>query len=155
MENAALFRPTVSNTFHGQDIFAPVAAHLVRGLKFSLLGPKTDSVARLRFAEPGWRGNTLAGEVIYVDRFGNLITNIPAKQLPKQCQVRIGGRLIAGLSQNYAAVPQGRPFAVINSLQLLEVGCREDNLARRYRLGRGSALFVTKTRTTSLRNHRR
>lgn len=75
------WRPTVSQTFHGRDVFAPVAAHLAAGVPLSALGPGIDRVQALALPRPertahGWRG-----EVIYVDRFGNLITTLTAREL--------------------------------------------------------------------------
>jgi hypothetical protein len=75
------WRPTVSQTFHGRDIFSPVAAHLACGVPLDALGPRIDRVQALAMPRPartehGWRG-----EVIYVDRFGNLITNLSMSEL--------------------------------------------------------------------------
>jgi S-adenosyl-L-methionine hydrolase (adenosine-forming) len=82
--NPALFRPTVSGTFHGRDIFAPVAAHLSLGLPLSELGPPAGEIVPLDLPEPKrLPDGSIEGEVILVDRFGNLITNIPRAMLAR------------------------------------------------------------------------
>ncbi|MBI4664754.1 MAG: SAM-dependent chlorinase/fluorinase [Verrucomicrobia bacterium] len=81
LEHDRFFLPEVSRTFHGRDIFAPVAAHVSKGLSLEKLGRRLEDYQRLDFAEPRANDQLLTGEVIYVDRFGNAITNISAKHL--------------------------------------------------------------------------
>ena len=78
LENPAYFRPRVSATFHGRDIFAPVAAHLSLGVDLDDFGPRVTDPVSLAFPEPEFGPETIQGEIISVDRFGNLISNIPA-----------------------------------------------------------------------------
>src|SRR6266478_233225 len=77
LENVDYFLPDVSATFHGRDVFAPVAAHLSRGVPVRKLGPRLKDFVRLPWPEVARRPGAITGEVIFIDRFGNAITNIP------------------------------------------------------------------------------
>ena len=81
LERDAYFRRPVSDTFHGRDIFAPVAAHLVAGTPPETFGPAIAALQRLDLPEPRVEPGAVHGEVVHVDRFGNLITNIAATAL--------------------------------------------------------------------------
>ena len=76
LQNRRFFRPDISNTFHGRDIFAPVAAHLSKGVAVAALGPELNDCVRLSLHPPAFKRGRLFGEVVYVDRFGNAITNV-------------------------------------------------------------------------------
>ncbi|MCH8282848.1 MAG: SAM-dependent chlorinase/fluorinase, partial [Chloroflexi bacterium] len=93
----------VSPTFHGRDIFAPVAAHLSLGVAASGLGPAIDDLVWLPAPRPSRQGDRLAGQVVYADHFGNLVTNIAAHDLAdsNSVQVEIKGQRITGLSQTF------------------------------------------------------
>ena len=93
----------ISDTFHGRDIFAPVAAHLSLGVPPEALGEPLADLAWLPSPSPERQGNTIHGQVIYADRFGNLVTNIPAPELANSASVvvEIKGRRIAGLSHAF------------------------------------------------------
>ncbi len=99
------WRNPVSPTFHGRDIFAPVAARLSLGMSPSEFGEVITSLAFLPVSEPQWTGkNTLAGRVLHVDSFGNLISNIRNKHLLNKSKliIEVGGAKITGLSRTYA-----------------------------------------------------
>ncbi|MDI6854350.1 MAG: SAM-dependent chlorinase/fluorinase, partial [Deltaproteobacteria bacterium] len=81
LENPAYFLSEISATFHGRDIFAPVAAHLSRGLALEKLGPVVDDPVVLPVAEPVFGRDRAEGEIVYVDRFGNLVSNINWQRL--------------------------------------------------------------------------
>ena len=78
LENPAYFRPQVAATFHGRDLFAPVAAHLSLGVDLRQLGPTVTDPIRLPWPEPTFTAKIIRGEIIHVDRFGNLVSNIAA-----------------------------------------------------------------------------
>ena len=123
-----------SMTFHGRDIFAPVAAHLSLGVPPDKLGEPVEAFASLNVPAAEKQGrDRIAGEVIYVDGFGNLTTNIRREDLrpfdPESVSVRIGDSLIRGLSANYASAGTGNFLALINSWGLLEIA-RCDGSAR-------------------------
>ncbi|MCC7353083.1 MAG: SAM-dependent chlorinase/fluorinase [Anaerolineae bacterium] len=136
---------TVSHTFHGRDIFAPVAAHLANGVSLSALGTQITDAVVLNVPRPARQpGGSIAGEVIYVDRFGNLITNIPAAWLPPEGKwvFEIRQKRINGLSPNYAAVPTGSLLAIVSSEETLEIAQREGSAARSLGTGAGEPVIA-------------
>jgi S-adenosyl-L-methionine hydrolase (adenosine-forming) len=123
-------REKVSGTFHGRDIFAPVAGHLSQGTSLSVLGPALDALDRsVVFPEPTQRDQGLSGEVLHVDTYGNLVTNLPASALPAKFEVRVGARRVRG-SAHYAAAKKGTLLALIGSNGLLEIAVREGDARR-------------------------
>jgi hypothetical protein len=149
LENPRFFRTPVSQTFHGRDIFAPVAAHLAAGVPPSELGPRRPGLQPLALAEPVRRGDTITGAVIYIDRFGNLVTNIPAAALAdyaiRGLSVSIAGVQVdvAELSPSYAAVAEHAALAIIGSWGLLELAVRDGNAAAAWGVGAGASVAVT------------
>lgn len=135
VENRAYFRTEVSSTFHGRDIFAPVAAALSCGAKLADLGPEVDSITRFNVPTPDRQAGAIRGEVLYLDPFGNLVTNIPATMLegipPETLGVQISGALIRGLSKSYNDVPAGWLLAYVGSAGLLEVAVNRQSAASR------------------------
>ncbi len=125
VSNSKYFLAEVSRTFHGRDIFAPAAAHLAKGIPIAELGPPVRDwkVGRLpRLVE---REREIFGEIIYVDRFGNLISNIPGDVLQRghhtQIVVKLAGAVIVGLVESYFAGKEGKPIALIGSAGYLEI----------------------------------
>jgi S-adenosyl-L-methionine hydrolase (adenosine-forming) len=139
------FRHPVSDTFHGRDVFAPVAAHLAAGTPPDAFGPELPGLQPLDLAAPRIEANAVRGEVVYVDRFGNLITNIPAAALasfhPPGVSVRIARMTLSPLASTYAAVAPGAVVALIGSWRMLEVAVRDGNAAEQ--LSAGIATPVT------------
>jgi hypothetical protein len=116
-----------SRTFHGRDVFAPVAAHVLNGLPLTRLGPRPDTYTLLDLPEPREANGTLVGQVIYVDRFGNLVSNL-SEELISRFRIRAdhlcvtcGGRDIGPMSGAYAHVAEGSPLVLLNSMGLVEV----------------------------------
>ena len=110
ISNPMIRRPVVSRTFHGRDILAPAAAFLLCGGNPAELGPRHEHVLELTTLQPRIQGQEIIGEVIFRDRFGNLITNVRHEELSgrpsSDWQVQISGTQIAGLVQNWL-VSQG------------------------------------------------
>ncbi|HUU59160.1 MAG TPA: SAM-dependent chlorinase/fluorinase [Phycisphaerae bacterium] len=121
----------VSATFHGRDLFAPVAAHLLRGLDFHQLGPQPQSYKLIEIPQSQMHGEALLGQVIYIDRFGNLVTNIPADmvhaQWPSLDRLRVSctGRDIGAVQGTYGFAKEGELVALFNSMGLLEVAVNQ------------------------------
>jgi S-adenosylmethionine hydrolase len=133
-----------SATFHGRDIFGPVAGHLVAGVPLERLGPPVNELSR-PFAIPGCRqdGTRLVGEVLHVDAYGNLVTSIPSGMLPARFCVRIGRHVIPDAPQpHYQAVAPGSLLALVSSAGLLEVSAREANAAAMTGAGLGQQVAV-------------
>jgi len=146
IENERFFRQPVSHTFHGRDIFAPVAAHLSRGVMPAEFGPSLESTVELVLPAVRRSDSTLSGEVVYVDHFGNLVTNIAADALAsfpaKTLSVTIKDTRVAGPVTAYAAVPQGTALAVVGSWGVLEVAVRNGNAAQMFAAGPGTPVTV-------------
>jgi S-adenosylmethionine hydrolase len=151
--------PKVSASFHGRDNFAPAAAWLWRGVPMGQFGPPLQTMVQL---EPGGRvvenQNELYGEIIYIDGFGNLITNISRTTLERfarrfqQCRlsIRIKGRASAvtpmrrglKLYKAYAEAPPSAPLAIFGSFDLLEIAVRNGNAARHFNATLGAPILI-------------
>ena len=127
----AYWRSPVSHTFHGRDIFAPVAAHLSLGVDPSLTGHLVPSLTPLPHTTPIWQGNTLQGHIVHIDHYGNLVTDIEAHLLhpSPDLRVQLKGLSISGLSNSYAEGPD--LLAIIGSFDTLEVAARNASAEQR------------------------
>lgn len=136
----------VSSTFHGRDIIAPAAAHLSKGLPVRRLGPPAGECVRLDFPAPDERKGGLLAEVIHVDHFGNLTTNVseasPVLREPSGVSVTIRGKTISGISGSYQAVPAGRLLALCGSSGFLEIAVNGGSAAGKLGARRGTPLTV-------------
>ena len=146
LTNPALRRSTVSCTFHGRDILAPAAAHLLRGGDPEELGPiRADLILIPHFQSRSECGGFL-GEVIFRDAFGNLITNIRSDRLepapPASWTVEIHERRIRGLQQTYADRPPGSLVALVGSSGWVEVAVVNGDAARLLNAGRGTTVRI-------------
>ncbi|MDE0686208.1 MAG: SAM-dependent chlorinase/fluorinase [Candidatus Poribacteria bacterium] len=124
IQNQAYYLPEVSNTFHGRDIFAPVAAHLSLGVPPLDIGPPVEDLVQLRVPIPQVSGSTIIGQIVKIDRFGNAITNISESVLAgigATYEIRVGGTRLIRLNRAYAESDIGKPLAIIGSLGLLEI----------------------------------
>ncbi|MEW6657625.1 MAG: SAM-dependent chlorinase/fluorinase [Thermodesulfobacteriota bacterium] len=144
---AGYFRPQVVATFHGRDIFAAVAAHLSLGVDLLSFGPPITDPLPLPFPAPVRESGMIHGQIIYVDHFGNLVSNIPASELRPWLQdrklvVRIGSRTISGLSSTYEDTAPGEFLALIGSHGYLEIAGNQEHAARRLGLGVGASLAL-------------
>jgi S-adenosylmethionine hydrolase len=124
-------------TFEGRDRMAPAAAWLSLGVDPRELGPRLRAVKKIRVPRPARTASGIRGAVLYADHFGNLITNIPARMLERLRQgrpasrpvLRIAGRDIRDFRKSYASAKAGAPFALIDSLGLVEIAVREASAA--------------------------
>ena len=145
VENRRYMLPRVSATFHARDIMAPVAAHLATGLPIDRLGPPTDHLEVLQIPTPKRLSDyTIVGEVLYVDRFGNLVTNIDRGQLLPTFQNRTGvevyldGNRIGPIQNSYHEAESGQPLALIGSNDHLEIAINCGHAATALSAGRGA-----------------
>jgi S-adenosylmethionine hydrolase len=139
ISNPRYFLPEVSSTFHGRDIFAPVAAHLSLGVAVEDLGKRVKKPVELRIREPELREGEISGEVIYEDHFGNLITNIPGTLLRRDAVVIVDGITIEKISTSYAEVPRGSLLAIVGSTGFLEISVNQGKASQ---VLRGKSLRV-------------
>ena len=131
-----------SATFHGRDIFAPTAAYLARGGRLEALGPEVHDPRLLPVPQPRRTDHGAEGEVVAVDRFGNLITNVPAGWLPDPAAVVVAGTDVGPVRHTYGDVASGELLALVGSVELLEVSVRDGSAADRLGVGRGAAVVV-------------
>jgi S-adenosyl-L-methionine hydrolase (adenosine-forming) len=135
LENPQYFLSDVSATFHGRDIFAPVAAHLSLGTPLTALGPPLLDPVVLDFPSSEFRDEEVYGSIIYSDHFGNLISNIHFSALQfwlqgRPASLRLNGHPIPYLGRTYSDVPPGALLAAAGSHGYLEIACRQGSAAQ-------------------------
>jgi S-adenosylmethionine hydrolase len=140
LEQRQFWRSDVSATFHGRDILAPVAGHLSLGVAPADFGPAASEWASLSLPQSQSSANGFLGEVVIVDRFGNLLTNITANEIPAQAIVRIDGRIAAKPVITYGDAEPGTLVALIGSAGRLEIAVVNGSAADRLCLGLGAAV---------------
>jgi len=139
------WRSRISATFHGRDIFAPVAANLSLGLDPRELGPIVADWVRLDRPAARHTANGVTGEVLFVDRFGNLITNIPGEALtlddrPKR--VRVASVEVPSFVNTYSEAEPGALIALVSSAEWLEVAVNQGDAARQLGVGIGAPVTI-------------
>lgn len=155
--NGQFFLEPVSNTFHGRDIFAPVAAHLSMGIDMCRFGRplSPEKIWKLDVSAPSCSsGDRLEGEIVAVDHFGNLVTNIDMDTFRKlgpgeggaDLVISVAGKQIRGVSRSYDAVPEGAPLAVFGSRNLLEISINQGDARYYFNVGVGQGLTLTRKR---------
>lgn len=145
MNKPQYWLPEVSSTFHGRDIFSPAAAHLANGVALTDLGePFTDPV-RLSLAQPvripgGWRG-----QVILIDIFGNIATNLRADLVKDHaaCQIQLAGHVVQGLVTTYGERKPGDLVALVDSENFIEVAVVNGNGAQKLGIVVGEPVEIT------------
>jgi len=134
LENEAYFLQPVSRTFHGRDVFAPVAAHLSLGVPIKKLGPALRDFVRLDWPEPRKQRGGIEGEVIYIDRFGNAITNLESGLLMgserASCVVYAKRRRVCPLKTYYQAAAPNTPVALVGSSGFVEIAVNGGSAAK-------------------------
>jgi S-adenosylmethionine hydrolase len=149
LSESKYFLKPLSNTFHGRDILAPLAGHLSRGVDLAEFGPAQKQLASLGASEPRRRPDgAVQGEVVAIDRFGNLITNIPSGMLPEGPDVRItvGRKVLRKLSRSYADARDGELLALVGSTGHLEISVNQGDASKTARIRRGDRVLVTCSR---------
>ena len=148
--NSALFLPEVSATFHGRDVFAPLAAHLAAGTKFRDVGPVTERWTDLDFGHSADTPEGLAGQVIAVDRFGNVVTNVRAAEFMRRFRqgetldLAIGDRTYAvRCVRTYAEGDTNEPVALVGSGGFPEVAVNRGEAQRTLGVGGAEAFSLT------------
>jgi hypothetical protein len=135
ISNEGYFRKPVSRTFHGRDIFSPVAAHLAAGVPPSRMGKLIQDYLRPSFEKPQRTGKrTWTGRILKIDRFGNIVTNFHASEFPdldrKNFSLAIGPRQVGVMAHNYAECGPGELFAITGSSGYLEVSVSQGSAAK-------------------------
>jgi S-adenosylmethionine hydrolase len=150
LTNRALMRSMISSTFHGRDIFAPVAAHMVCGTAPKDCGPEISDYVKIDLPEPKIGTGRIVAEVIHVDGFGNIVTNLRSKHMKelnvvfgKRISVMIRRRRIsARYVRTYSDLRGGELGVLVGSHGFIEVACREENAAKKLRARSGVVVHV-------------
>ena len=142
------FLPGVSHTFHGRDIFAPVAGYLSLGVNPKVFGEKTHDRVELDLGQPEFKRDQLMGEIIHIDAFGNLVTNINRKELSRFIKkrsflIKAGKRTIKGLKRGYWEGKKNEPIALFGSVGFLEISVREGSAQKVLKVKRGDPIMVS------------
>jgi hypothetical protein len=142
-------RPTVSRTFEGRDRFAPAAAWLAKGIALTALGRPAGALQRLEVPRPSSSAGVIAGEVLRVDRFGNLVSNIDRRLVEKVAAggpltVAVSGHPVGRIVSAYADAGPGELCALFGSTDHLEIATNGGSAAAALGLGRGAQVHVTR-----------
>lgn len=147
--NGKFFLPPISNTFHGRDVFAPVAAHLSKGVNHKELGERIDKVNKIDLPKPILSTDgKLTAEIIYVDSFGNLITNVNKEVIDRmkveteRVSITMGRRRINGICSSYTDVGDNEALAIFGSSGYLEISVNLGNAGDVLKLKKGDKLIL-------------
>ena len=137
--------PIVSHTFHGRDQMAPVAARLSLGYPAETLGERTKEWCRLQTDSPVTFGSEVHGKVIFIDGFGNLITNIASSDILRigtPIEVEFAGKRVLQIMRTYADVVPGTPLALLSSFNLLEIAICQGSAELFFSAGVGGCVVL-------------
>ena len=140
MENSKFTLPKISNTFHGRDVFAPAAAYLANGISPSEFGPEIPEIVMPKFVKITKTKTNLTGEIINIDGFGNIITNLREKDLglmgtKKMVNLKLKNtRLKLRLCKAYSEVKAQQPLVIIGSHNFLEISINRGNAAENFKI---------------------
>ena len=141
IDNRSLCLDPVSRTFHGRDVFAPVAAHLARGLPIESVGPRIVDVVKRAFPRLRREGDTLVATILHIDKFGNVITNLRREHLGTgDFTISVGGRTITRLRSTFSEAEPGEFFAVEGSTGYIEIALNQGSAAERLAVERGAEI---------------
>lgn len=147
LSNEKYWRSNPSNTFHGRDIFAPVAAHLSQGVELAELGESLDDLVTYRWSVPIADKDGLEGMVIHIDKFGNLITNLPDTLIEdvikdKSVKIYVGNTILDEIITTFGSVTEGEPAAYIGSSGMLEIGINKGNAEKMLGVQKGAQISL-------------
>lgn len=148
LENGGFFRESVSATFHGRDIFGPVAGHLSLGVGVPEFGPEMSGLVTLDLFKTAAKAKSIASHIIHIDHYGNAVTGITRGDFERlgrgseTVRLKIGTLAIRGLSRTYADGPRGRPMMLFGSSGFLEVALNQGAIARQRRLRVGQKVVL-------------
>ena len=148
LTESSFFPEHVSHTFHGRDIFAPVAACLDKGIHAEEMGIPVQDYLKLPSQNPVITSNGIQGQILFFDGFGNGITNIP-ESLLYNCrihQISIGKTCLKGIHETYSDVEDSSPLVLINSYQHLEIAVRNGSAREQLNLQKGQTLEIQITK---------
>ena len=138
----------ISNTFHGRDVFAPCAAWIANGIAPGKMGPRILKPVLQDFPQPKRKESSLQGEIIHIDHFGNLTTNISAELINETfsssaaIKIQIGKDEVYGLVNGYHQIKKNQLGAILNSCNQLEIFYREDSAKKKLKAKVGQLVFL-------------
>lgn len=139
----SLMLPKVHSTFHGRDIFAPAAARMAQGFPIEEVGPVVSDPVLLNVPSPTIQNSEMKGQVIHVDRFGNLFTNIRSTELKGSiATMSIAGMDIPVFGRCFGDGHPGQLMGIINSFGYLEIAINGENASAKMNLGIGSSISI-------------
>jgi len=140
------FLENISNTFHGRDIFAPVAAYLSKGINISQFGNIIKDYNKGTLPKYIIAKNKILGEIIHIDRFGNLISNISAKDFSRDKieRIKLPRHILYTINNSYNQLPDKQPFAITGSHGSIEIAIYDNNAANvlNYKIGTPIELYL-------------
>lgn len=147
LTNPDYWRSDRSTTFHGRDIFAPVAAHLSRGVELYDLGKPIEQLVTYRWAMPISDKDGLQGWVIHIDRFGNLVTNLSRELIEETVgdndyKIYIGNTILEEIVETFGSVEEGDPAAIIGSSGMLEITINKGSAASLLGVQKGAQISI-------------
>lgn len=155
LSNEEYWRDDPSNTFHGRDIFAPCAAHLSQGVALQDLGEPLEELVTYKWTVPIADKDGLEGMIIHIDKFGNLVSNIPGSQIRevignKNVKIYVGNTILDEIVSTFGAVPEGEPAAYIGSSGMLEVGINKGNAEKMLGVQKGAQISLILQRESQI-----
>jgi S-adenosylmethionine hydrolase len=144
--NTNLFRKNVSSTFHGRDIFAPVGAHISKGLKIGEVGKKIFDFVDMAFGKVEKTDNSLQGQIVYIDYFGNIVTDIPSDMVTdfKPGDVLEIDKKRVIFHRSYGFSEKGKPLALVGSHGYLEIAINKGSAALFFNKKQGEGIIIRK-----------
>jgi S-adenosylmethionine hydrolase len=143
LTNQRFFARYISSSFHGRDVFAPVAAHLSKGVKAAEFGAEIKDFVRLAENKPRRiNASEIVAEIIWIDRFGNLVTNLRRADLPEKFVIEIGAARIETLREFFAEGVGNEAFMIFGSAGFLEISVFKDSAQKLLRVAQGQQILV-------------
>jgi S-adenosylmethionine hydrolase len=143
--NRSLFLDSVSQTFHGRDIFSPVAAHLAKGTPIESVGPRILDFLNRPLPKPRLQGDKTVGTVLRIDKFGNIITNLRKRDLSNDFTIHVAGMTITRLCSSFSEAQRGEFFAIEGSTGFIELALDRGSAADKLNVERGDEIEVEST----------
>lgn len=140
----------VSNTFHGRDVYAPCAAFLTAGKKFSDIGRVLSDYTKIVYPVPKYKGNSLTGEIVLIDSFGNMVTNISEHSFKSftgrnPFEIYFASERFTTLDNRYIDVPPGKPLVLFGSSGYLEISMNGKSAAEYFMASEGASVTVRRS----------
>ncbi|MFC1538403.1 S-adenosyl-l-methionine hydroxide adenosyltransferase family protein [Candidatus Latescibacterota bacterium] len=147
IKNLPFIKKTISSTFHGRDVYAPCAGHISAGKKFTDIGPLVDNVKYLDYPKVKEGKTSLTGEIVFIDSFGNMITNISEHMFKSftrgnSFEIYFASERFDKISKFYSEIPRGKPLALIGSTGYLEISMNGGNASSYFMTSVGASLTV-------------